>query len=208
MSSALNGSAVLQRFERGNAVELRNRSNVRFLPGTATYAYSSHTHALHTHIHTHSRIRTHTHAHTTHTHTICTTHTHIHTHTHRGCNADSFRQHKEKGRTSWKAIVNTIECMQSQWHWCCHYYIVQCYYVTVTFDVQQIMVLRKSDVILVTRPCPLSVLVQHCAGRVASVASAIKTVVLQSEYSAQWWSCRINLQHNWTVVWWRWSSAW
>ena len=35
MSPALNGSSALQRFERGNAVKIRNR-----MPGTTTYVYT------------------------------------------------------------------------------------------------------------------------------------------------------------------------
>ena len=39
MSTALNGSSMLECFEHSNAIEIRKRNNVRSLPGTATHIY-------------------------------------------------------------------------------------------------------------------------------------------------------------------------
>ena len=46
MSPVLNGSTALQRFERSNAVKIRNGINVRFLLGTATHTYATVTHNM------------------------------------------------------------------------------------------------------------------------------------------------------------------
>ena len=41
MNPALNGSSALQRFERGNAVEIRNRIMFGFYPGLPHVSYTS-----------------------------------------------------------------------------------------------------------------------------------------------------------------------
>ena len=46
MSLALNGSSALERFERGNAMEICNGIMFDFLPGTATHTDSLTTHAV------------------------------------------------------------------------------------------------------------------------------------------------------------------